>query len=223
MSISTAELCARYRRLYVPAVCDALYWMGLPEQVLPTYLKPLFPDVRIAGIAYTIQGEPLDPYVGREPGIERITSYLEMFNELKPDHVLVSVNSDTRVGHLGELTGNSAQRHGCVGVILDGNLRDIEGLREIGLQVFYRDLSPLNAIGRWEMVASQTPVTIEEVTIHPGDVILAEFDGVLVIPAADAERVLIHAEEIVGAEELVREEMQAGESPLSSLERHGYI
>ena len=60
-------------------------------------------------------------------------------------------------------------------------------------------------------------------TINPGDVILAEFDGILVIPAADAERVLVRAEEIVGAEELVREEMQAGESPLSSLNRHGYI
>lgn len=223
MTIPTAELCARYRRLYVPAVCDALYWMGLPEQVLPSYLRPLFPETRIAGIAYTIRGEPIEPRIGREPGIERITSYLEMFKQLRPDNVLVSVNSDTSVGHLGELTGNSAQRHGCVGVILDGNLRDIEGLREIGLQVFYRDLSPLNAIGRWEMVASRTPVRIGEITIHPGDVILAEFDGILVIPAADAERVLIHAEEIVGAEELVREEMQAGESPLSSLERHGYI
>ena len=223
MSIPTAELCARYRRLYVPAVCDALYWMGLPEQVLPSYLRPLFPEQRIAGIAYTIRGEPIQPHIERDPGIERITSYLEMFKQLKPDSVLISVNPDSHVGHLGELTGNSAQRHGCVGVILDGNLRDIEGLRDIGLQVFYRDLSPLNAIGRWEMVASQVPVTIGDITIRPGDVVLAEFDGILVIPAADAERVLVRAEEIVGAEELVRAEMQAGESPLSSLNRHGYI
>ena len=223
MSISTAELCARYRRLYMPAVCDALYWMGLPEQVLPTYLRPLFPETRVAGVAYTVQGAPIEPHMEREAGIERISSYLEMFQRLSPDSVLVSVNPGSHVGHFGELTGNSAQRHGCVGVILDGNLRDIEGIREIGLQVFYRDLSPLNAIGRWEMVASQVPVTIGDVTIHPGDVVLAEFDGILVIPAADAERVLIHAEEIVGAEELVREEMQAGESPLSSLNRHGYI
>ena len=223
MSIPTAELCARYRRLYVPAVCDALYWMGLPEQVLPSYLRPLFPESRIAGIAYTIRGEPIQPHIGRDPGIERITSYLEMFKNLRPDNVLVHVNRDSHVGHLGELTGNSAQQHGCVGVILDGNLRDIEGLRDIGLQVFYRDLSPLNAIGRWEMVASQVPVQIGNVTISPGDVILAEFDGILVIPASDAERVLIRAEEIVGAEVLVREEMQAGESPLSSLNRHGYI
>ena len=223
MMISTSELCARYRRLYVPAVCDALYWMGLPEQVLPSYLRPLFPDVRMAGVAYTIQGAPIEPHVSRDPGIERITSYLEMFEDLSPDSVLVSVNPDSYVGHLGELTGNSAQRHGCVGVVLDGNLRDIEGLREIGLQVFYRDLSPLNAIGRWEMIASQVPVTIGGITINPGDVVLAEFDGILVIPSALAERVLVQAEDIVGAEKLVRREMQAGESPLSSLERHGYI
>ena len=223
MTMPTSELCARYRRLYVPAVCDALYWMGLPEQVLPSFLRPLFPDMRIAGVAYTIQGAPIKPHIGRDPGIERITSYLEMFKDLSADNVLVSVNPDSYVGHLGELTGNSAQQHGCVGVVLDGNLRDIEGLREIGLQVFYRDLSPLNAIGRWEMVASQIPVSIDDITINPGDVILAEFDGILVIPSSDAERVLIRAEEIVGAEELVRREMQAGESPLSSLERHGYI
>lgn len=223
MTIPTPELCARYRRLYVPAVCDALYWMGLPEQVLPSYLRPLFPDVRMAGVAYTIQGAPIEPHVSRDPGIERITSYLEMFEDLSPDSVLVSVNPDSYVGHLGELTGNSAQRHGCVGVVLDGNLRDIEGLREIGLQVFYRDLSPLNAIGRWEMIASQVPVSIGGITINPGDVVLAEFDGILVIPSDHAERVLVQAEEIVGAEKLVRREMRAGESPLSSLERHGYI
>ena len=118
---------------------------------------------------------------------------------------------------------SSARQHGCVGAILDGNLRDIQGIRDIGFPVFYRDLSPLNAIGRWEMVDSQVPVTIGEVTIHPGDVILAEFDGILVIPRQDAERVLLRAEEIVQAEELVRQEMRAGESPLAGLERHGYI
>ncbi len=220
---TTADLCARYRRLYMPAVADALYSLGMPEQVLPTTLRPLFSEERIAGIAFTLQGAPIEPHIDWETGIERITSYLEVFEHLTPDTVIVSVNPNSHVGHFGELTGNSAQQHGCVGVILDGNLRDIEGLRDIGLQVFYRDLSPLNAIGRWEMVASQIPVTIGDVTIHPGDVIIGEFDGVLVVPGADAETVLLRAEEIVAAEKLVRSEMQAGESPLSSLDRHGHI
>lgn len=223
MTMDTHEMCERYRRLYMPAVCDALYSLGLPEQVLPSSLRPLFPEQRIAGIAYTVKGVPIDPAVGWDEGIERISSYLEVFEQLPSDSVLVSVNPDSHVGHFGELTGNSAQRRGCVGVILDGNLRDIEGLREIGFQVFYRDLSPLNAIGRWEMVASQVPVEIGGTIVEPGDVVLAEYDGILIVPSAHAERVLVEAEKIVGAETLVRDEMKAGESPLSSLERHGHI
>ena len=73
-----------------------------------------------------------------------------------------------RAGHFGELTANAARAHGCVGCILDGNLRDIEGLRAIGFPVFYRDLSPLNGIGRWEMTASQQPIAIGGVTVQPG-------------------------------------------------------
>ena len=217
------ELCARYRALYMPAVCDALYELGLPELVLPTTLRPLFPEQRIAGVAFTVQGAAIEPRIGWEPGIERIRSYLEVFERLEPDSLLVHVNGASPVGHFGELTANSAKQHGCAGCILDGNLRDIEGLREIGFQVFYRDLSPLNAIGRWEMLHCQQPVEIGGVTIHPGDVVIGEFDGVLVVPAADAERVLLKAEEIVAAEGRVRAEMRAGVPPLDSLERHGHI
>lgn len=223
MSLSTTELCARYRKLWVPVVCDALYALGMPERVLPSSLRPLYAEQRIAGVAYTVLGRAIEPHIAWDPGIERIESYLRVFEELTPDTVMVSVNPGSHVGHFGELTANSAAQHGCVGVILDGNLRDVEGLREIGFQVFFRDVSPLNAIGRWEMEASQVPVTIGDVTVEPGDVVLAEFDGIVVVPAADAEVVLLKAEEITGAEAKVREEMRTGQSPLESLERHGHI
>jgi 4-hydroxy-4-methyl-2-oxoglutarate aldolase len=218
-----AELCARYRELYMPAVCDALYALGMPEQVLPTWLRPLFPEQRIAGLAFTVLGRTVEPRLDWEEGIARITSYLEMFEQLEPDSILVHVNGTSPVGHFGELTANSARQKGCVGCILDGNLRDIEGLREIGFQVFYRDLSPLNAIGRWEMAASQEPVQVGGVTVNSGDVVIAEFDGVLVVPRSDAEQVLLQAEEIVSAEELVRADMRAGVAPLEGLRRHGHI
>lgn len=221
--MDTADLCSRYRALYMPAVCDALYELGLPEQVLPTTLRPLFPEQRIAGVAFTVRGQGIEPRIGWDDGIERIRSYLEMFEQLTPDSLLVHVNGSSPVGHFGELTANSAKRQGCVGCILDGNLRDIEGLREIGFQVFYRDLSPLNAIGRWEMVSMQEPVTIGGVTVHPGDVVIAEFDGILVVPKDDAERVLLKSEEIVAAEGKVRIEMREGVPPLEGLRRHGHI
>jgi len=216
------DLCERYRRLYVSAVCDALFHLGMEERVLPSTLRPLDPEARIVGEAFTVEGHDI-PRVGWEEGIERMRPYLEVFERLTPDSVLVSTTPGGTVGHFGELTANSARAHGCVGAIVDGNLRDIEGLRAIGFQVFYRDLSPLNGIGRWELVATQQPIAIGRVVVHPGDIVVAEFDGILVVPRADAVTVLERAEEIVGGEGRVRDEVQAGSSPWSSFERHGYI
>jgi 4-hydroxy-4-methyl-2-oxoglutarate aldolase len=220
--IETTELCARFRRLYMPAVCDALYHLGLTEQVLPTSLRPLFPEKRMVGRALTVEGRAIEQ-VNWDEGVQRIRSYLKVFEQIPPDSVIVSKNPNSSVGHFGELTGNAAQVRGCAGVVLDGNLRDIEGLRAIGFQVFYRDLSPLNAIGRWEMAATQKPVTIGSVTIYPEDIVFAEFDGILVIPSSQAEEVLAKAEEIAVAEQRVRTEMKTGLSPLSGLDKHGYI
>jgi regulator of RNase E activity RraA len=221
--ITLSELCERLRRLYLCAVCDALFELGLPEQVISTsFCKPLFPEQRVVGAAFTVEGHDIAP-VGWDEGIVRMRSYLECFERLEPDSVLVSSTKGGRVGHFGELTANSARAHGCVGVVLEGNLRDIEGMREIGFPVFYSDLSPLNGIGRWELVAAQRPVVIQGVVVNPGDIVFGEFDGILVIPRADAERVLVKAEEIAGAEGRVRAEVRDGVSPLASFERHGHI
>ena len=219
---SLHELCERYRRLYMPAVCDALFELGMEEKVLPTWLRPLHAEQRIVGEAFTVEGHDI-ARVGWDDGIVRMRSYLEVFERLTPDSLLVSTTPGGKVGHFGELTANAARAHGCVGAILDGNLRDIEGLRTIGFQVFYRDLSPLNGIGRWEMIASQQPVSIGGVVVSPGDIVFGEFDGILIIPRPVVVEVLEKAEEIVGAEGRVRKEVQGGDSPWSSFERHGHI
>ncbi len=221
--MDSTTLCERYRLLYLGVVCDAMYELGLDEPVLPTYLRPVLPEQRVVGVAHTVLGRSIDPWVPWADGVERIASYLRVFEELGPDSVLVSVNPGSPVGHFGELTGNAAQQKGCVGVVLDGNLRDVEGLRDIGFPVFYRDLSPLNAIGRWEMVGHQVAVDIGGVTVHPGDLVFGEFEGILVVPGNLALKVLTKAEEIVAAEARVRDEVQAGATPIESFERHGHI
>jgi len=216
-------MCARFRGIPTPVICDAMYALGIPEQVLSSRLRPLLSAERMAGAAYTLSGRAIEPKVGWDDGIPRIQSYLRIFEELESDSVIVSVNPNSAVGHFGELTGNAAKARGCQGVILDGNLRDTEGLLRIGFQVFYSALSPLNAIGRWEMSEKQLPVTIDGVTIEPGDIIIGDFDGIAVVPRAEAERVLLEAESVNAAEAKVRVEAAQGISPMQSLERHGHI
>ncbi len=223
MTISRAELCSRFRQLSVSVICDAAYELGVSERVLPSYLKPLIPGHRIAGVAFTVVGRAIRPAVNWDSGIKLIESYLKVFEQLTPDSILVSSNRGSTVGHFGELTGNSAKRHGCVGVVLDGNLRDLDGLIDIELQVFHRDLSPLNAIGRWQMVSSQVPVTIGDVTVRPGDVIVGDRDGVMALRSSEAEAVLEKAEQIDASESLVRSDMREGRSPWEGLQQHGHI
>ena len=91
------------------------------------------------------------------------------------------------------------------------------------MQVFYRDLSPLNGIGRWEMTSCQEAINIDGVDINPGDIVIAEFDGVLIVPREHAEVVLFKSEEIAGIELKVRSDMRLGMSPLEGLARHGHI
>jgi regulator of RNase E activity RraA len=217
------EMCTRFRAIPTPVICDAMYDLGIPEQVLSNRLRPLLPTKRMVGAAFTLIGRAIVPHVGWDDGIPRMQPYLRIFEELESDSVIVSVNPDSAVGHFGELTANAAKARGCQGVILDGNLRDTEGLLRIGFQVFFSDLSPLNGIGRWEMAQKQIPVTIDGVSISPGDIIVGDFDGVIVVPRAEAERVLIEAESVDAAEAKVRAEAAEGISPMQSFERHGHI
>ena len=85
--LSTTEICDRFRGMYVPAVTDAMYELGMREQVLPSALRPLFPERSFVGIAFTVEGAQIEPPVSWEEGTVRIASYLEAFEEIR-DKVL---------------------------------------------------------------------------------------------------------------------------------------
>jgi regulator of RNase E activity RraA len=87
--------------------------------------------------------------------------------------------------------------------------------------VFTRFVTPEDSTWRWEITATQTPITIGAVQIEPGDWIVGDEDGVVVVPAGSAERVLGAAEAKVGTENLVRDAVRAGASPLEAFERYG--
>ncbi len=97
MTISREDLCRRFRELWVPVVCDAMYQLGIAEPVLPSWLRPLIPDQRIAGIAFTVLGRGINPPVAWDEGVERISSYLHVFEQLQPDDLMVSVTTEKAI------------------------------------------------------------------------------------------------------------------------------
>lgn len=117
-----------------------------------------------------------------------------------------------------------AVANGHVGAVLDGAVRDLAEIRrDYGFPIYARDVSPATTLGRYRTVASQVPVKVGGVVIHPGDILVGDVDGVVVVPRGQAEEVLRVAQEI-DARELEQAQLILQEKSLrKGLAKYGRI
>jgi 4-hydroxy-4-methyl-2-oxoglutarate aldolase len=138
---------------------------------------------------------------------------MDMLDAIFPGSVIViDPGDETRAAHWGELMSNTALQKGARGCVINGGLRDSAQILELGFPVFRVFHSPLSAAVRWEITDFGAPMRVGEVDIVPGDWILGDIDGVLVLPAAVVEQVVTTAEEVRRKETIVREALQKGGS-----------
>jgi 4-hydroxy-4-methyl-2-oxoglutarate aldolase len=122
---------------------------------------------------------------------------VEMIDAAKPGDVGVIVMEGTLdIAAMGNLMGTGATVRGMAGMVLDGAIRDVWDIRRMGLTVYARSASPRTAVGHYATVARNVPVECAGVTVRPGDIIVADEDGVVVVPQERAEDVLKKAREI---------------------------
>jgi len=196
------------QHLYVPAVCDILDRLGHRQQAMHQRLRPLDPaNCTVVGRARTFRWMETDYVVEDDPyGLE-----IEAMDSLKPGDV--AVHSTDHAGTnapWGELMSTVAKRNGAAGCICDSQIRDCQKIVQIGFPVFYRGIRPLDSMGRGRVMAYDVPVQCGEVLVHPGELVFADFDGVVVVPRAVEDEVLRLAEEKVGKENDSRRELLRG-------------
>jgi 4-hydroxy-4-methyl-2-oxoglutarate aldolase len=214
----TAGLVERLRKIpYTGAISDILDEMGFHDQVLPKEIQSLHPGHIVAGKALTILGEPTD---SEDPEVIFIPC-LKMLGDVKLDDVLVNQPNDARAAHLGELSSETAQYRGARGAVIDGGARDLDYILKLGFPVFARYKTPVDIVGRWRLVAHNVPIHIGRVPIEPGDYILGDRDGVLVIPQSIATEVVTKAEQVVHTENLVRKSILKGTHPVEAFRQFG--
>jgi 4-hydroxy-4-methyl-2-oxoglutarate aldolase len=202
---------------YTGAISDILDEMGFASQVLPHEIQALERGQTLAGRALTILGEPTtstDPEVIFVP-------FLKMLGDVKPGDVLVSQPNDNIAAHLGELSSETAQHRGALGAVIDGGARDTEYIHKIKFPVFARYTTPTDIDGRWRLADYNVPIQIGNVKIAPGDYVVGDRDGVLIIPQSVAEEVITKAEQVVETENLVRKAILEGAHPLEAYRRFG--
>jgi 4-hydroxy-4-methyl-2-oxoglutarate aldolase len=205
----SADLSARLARLYTGAVADILDDLGYRRQCLPAEIRPLEPRMKLAGPAFTVRGRAMPPGERPDPRLRQ----MDMLDAIFPGSVIViDPGDETRAAHWGELMSNTALQKGARGCVINGGLRDSAQILELGFPVFRVFHSPLSAAVRWEITDFGAPMRVGAVDIAPGDWILGDIDGVLVLPAAVVEKVVTTTEEVCRKETIVREELQKGGS-----------
>jgi regulator of RNase E activity RraA len=210
----------RLAAIYTAALADILDARGHRDQTLPPSIRGLDRGMRVAGPAYTVKGRPasnLDD-AGYDAAIRKV---LHMLGEVPEGHVAVYACDQDVSAHLGELSVTSLKARGVAGCVLDGGCRDVRFILDEGFPVFCRYVTPEDSTWRWELEATQVPVTVGSVSIEPGDWVVGDEDGVVVVPHAKADEVLLEAEQKAATESEIRLAVRDGLLPLEAFERYG--
>lgn len=218
MTGDPVDLAARFSRLYTGAITDVLDGLGYLQQTLPPALKPLREGMRLAGPAYPVEGRP-QPRVDYDTSMRKI---LDMLGKVPAHHVVVYQTHDAASAHLGELSVTSLKTRGCAGAVIDGGCRDVEHILHEDYPVFARHTTPQDCTHRWELTGhGDVAVVIGGVHVSRGDYVVADRDGIVVIPGDLVERVLREAEAVVSTESEIRRAVRGGMLPLEAYETYG--
>ena len=225
---SLLELQARWDRIRIANLYDALDKMGYHDQCLDLGIRPLFPRQHLAGCAITARGSRY-PVTRGEAQEGQGTNYFQKLREaVYPGCVVVvETGGEPHTGKFGEMTSWSIQQRGARGIVLDSYIRDSLGLEVIpNYTACARGTSPVESAQRWRMNAINVPIALpgtvtSQVRVDPGDWVVGGPDGVIIVPSAIAMEALLKAEEIEQREEGMRRDLASGMSFEDAFQKWG--
>jgi len=187
-------LVAGFKETYPASVSDAVELVTGKSGTMGHDMK-LVTGKPMVGRAVTSLSKPAPPEAST-PALATKHS-VEMIDAAKPGEVgVIVMEGGLDVAAMGNLMGTAATVRGMAGMVLDGAIRDIWDIRRMGLTVYARSATPATAVGHHATVARNVPVQCAGVNVRPGDIIVADDDGVVVVPQERAEEVLKKAREI---------------------------
>lgn len=197
---------SRLAALPVSVVSDGLDAIGLREQVMAPHVRPLADTDAMVGRAHTMEVVEVD---GPPASTDLYyASEIAAVDSVQPGHVLVG--STCRGSLWGELLSTAAQFKGAAGIVADTFTRDVAGIRELGFPAFFAGIHAADSLGRIDVREIGGEITCAGVSVREGDYVLADLDGVVVIPAERIEEAITAAEEKARREGDVRALLEEG-------------
>lgn len=216
--IPEKELLQRFEQLYTGAVNDVLREFCLLNQALPGRIKPLREYRSVAGFAFTVKSSPNVKITGE---MEFRTQMLDDLGENQ--FVVWDTSRDEKATLWGGVMTATAKKLGVKAACIDGGIRDTHQILEADFPLFYEYRISNGSLGRCLITHYQIPIRIGDVDIRPGDVVMGDIDGVLVVPRQIAWDVLQRAEEIKANEKKIFGWVREGQSIHEITEKGGYF
>ncbi|MFP6670629.1 MAG: RraA family protein [Pirellulaceae bacterium] len=205
--------------LYSAVVADALDGLGYSHQSPRLQLRPYTTTSLLVGRCKTTLWEELDEVDPSPYELE-----LKAVDACQPDDVLIAAAAGSlKSGIWGELLSTAAKNSGCVGAIVDGAVRDVQKMRAMKFAVFARGTSVYDSQDRQRVIAVDTDVEMEGVTFSAGDLVLADEDGVVVVPQAIEAAAISAAWSKVHAENVTRDAISAGMKATAAYKKYGVL
>ena len=216
--IPDKQLLNRFEQLYTGAVNDVLREFCLLDQALPGRIIPLREYQTVAGFAFTVKSSPNVKIQGE------MELRGQMLDEMHEDaFVIWDTSRDEKATLWGGVMTATAKSKKVKAACIDGGIRDTHQILEADFPVFYEYRISNGSLARCQITHYQIPVLIGDVVIRPGDVVLGDIDGVLVVPRDIAYKVLLRAEEIRENEKKIYGWVKEGQSIDEIIKKGGYF
>jgi len=203
------DFCDRLEAVYTGALHDVMRAMGLTNFVLPPEILPLAHGDKLAGPIYTVEGQSGTAFDAHETLLE----WTGLLSKAPSGHVVICQPNTHEVALMGELSAETLKFKGIRGYIVDGGSRDVEFLLNMEFSTWCSFKTPKDIVGRWLPVSFNETIRIGDVDISGGDWVLADLDGIVILPKDKAEEIVAETEHVIGTENKIRSAIFEGMDP----------
>ena len=218
-ALSTEQLVAEFNRVEVSSVTDAMEQLYGEKNYMSHSMRPVAPT-KFAGPAVTVLMRKEE----HKEGSKASQGMLDAIDMSPAGSVYVMVVEDgLDIAGMGGLMATGMKARGFAGAVIDGGVRDIGQINKIQFPVFSRSIVPSTSINHYRFAGSNIPITAAGVRVAPNDLIVADMDGVAVVPRARAAQVLAKAQELDNTEHTMYPFIEKFRSIKEAVDRFGRI
>lgn len=201
--------------LYSAVVSDSCDRHGLRDRTATPGLSAMSVTPVVVGWARTVRAVPVAEAPARPYGRE-----IDFIDSLRPGDVVLADTSGADVGFWGELFSTAATGRGARGAVIDGLVRDRSKMAALGFPVYARGTRPTDSLGRLSIIEQDLPLVFRDVPARSGDLVVADLDGIVIVPEEDAEPIIEYAVEKASVEIEARKLLLGGAKLADVWEKH---